>query len=91
MKNNNIRRIILPTNSITNYPNNALHASDIQVINSTYTIKTINDIINKKVNKNENPTPEAGVYSVKYTTCNKPYIRETSKLLKKRIYEHKLS
>ncbi len=33
-KNNNTRRIILPTNSITKNPNNTLHASDIQIINS---------------------------------------------------------
>ena len=33
-----------------------LHASDIQIINSAS--KTINDIINKKVNENKNTTLE---------------------------------
>ena len=70
-------------------PQNPNKQSDIQIINSTG--KTINDIINKKIDKNENknPSPEAGIYSIKCATWNKPYIGETSTLLKKRIYEHK--
>ena len=34
-------------------------------------------------------TPEAGVYSMKCATCIKPYIREISRPLTKRIYKHK--
>ena len=67
--------------------NSKRHASDIQIINSTS--KTINDIINKKVNKNKNSSPEEGAYSIRYTTYNKPYIGGTFRPLKKRIYEHK--
>ena len=88
-KNNNTRRIIKLTNTITKNLNNSLHASDIQIVNSTS--KTMNDIINKKVNKdrNKNPTPETGVYSIRCASCNKSYIGETSRPFKKRIYEHK--
>ena len=41
---------------------------------------------NKKVNKNrnKNPTPDAGIYSIRCAICNKPYIRETFIPLKKR-------
>ena len=47
-------------------------------------------MINKKVNKNIYPIPEVGVYSIRCATCNKPYIGETFRPLKKKIYEHKL-
>ena len=67
---------------------NTLHASVIQIINSTS--KTINDIINKKLNKNENKNKNpTTVYLIRCAICNKSYIRETSRPLKKRINEHK--
>ena len=86
-KNDNTRRIQLLTNSVTKNFNNTLHTSDIPIIDST--LKTTNDLISKIVNKSKNVTLEAGVSSIRCATWNEPYIGETSRSLKKRIYEHK--
>ena len=84
-ENNKTRRIILPTNSITKTLNNTLHTSNVQIINSTS--KIINDIISKKVNRNKNSAPEVRVYSIRCATFKEPYIGDTSRPFKKRIYE----
>ena len=49
----------------------------------------MNDMINKKGNENKKPIPEAGVYSIRSPIGNKPYIGETSRPFKKRIYDNK--
>ena len=63
----------------------------IKKIETTKTVtnssKTIKNIINNK-NDNNHITSDAGDCSIQCLGCNRKFVGETSRLIKKRIYEH---
>ena len=80
------KRITLPTNSITTHLSKHLNKLDFNVTLQTST--TIRSILNKP-HHNQTPPSEAGIYKVPCRQCDSFYIGETSRCLKKRIYEHR--
>ena len=85
-KTNNIRRIILPTNSTTTTLSENLCKLNIHI--ATSTSQTIGGLT-KKSQKKPSPQSEAGIYSIPCSKCDKCYIGETSRSLKQRLYEHR--
>ena len=78
------RYISLPTNQLSNMIANNLNDPTTPI--TTCTSTTIKNIITKPT---KSSPQEACVYAIPCSTCPKIYIGETSRPIKKRLYEHK--
>ena len=79
------RYIILPNNHTNSNISKNLKNLGIKTV--SLASKTIHNILNK--NSRQHVKSEAGVYMIPCADCHKKYIGETSRNLKKRLYEHK--
>lgn len=79
------KRIILPKSQVAENVNNVMKASGIDIITTSNV--TIGNIIRKN-NKKKNNNKDAGVYRINCSECDKVYIGESYRGVKKRVKEH---
>merc|ERR1711942_87142 len=79
------RYLILPNNNISTELGKHLYMEGLRIANTTS--DTIRQLLNKP--KHVYIDPEAGIYQIPCSTCDKSYFGQTSRSISKRIAEHK--
>ena len=81
------RHLILPTHTKNTIIYNTLNK--LRIPTTLSTSQTIRETLKKTRHLSQTPTSKAGIYTIPCDNCNKVYIGETQRELKKRLDEHK--